>query len=391
MRVLAIITSNFLLCWSLPAAPQPEGETVNMLDASMQLMHGSQEPFDRDFLTSLFSCMESLSPSLWPTSNGAWEGLVAYHQSNGSGIYEPCNYASNFAYYHVVTSICGNPKWNIDQSYQVAMAQAFTALTVGSSFWHGSHTLLGNIADNRFIDVVAFLAHQASLEHLEVSTSVRDLSFNPRGATSIETAEQLALMLQTAPVNDWKQGIAELDTPDYMLTFSGIICTLLTLQLPDSQVDVALPSLMDLFNLPEEARTFIFDHYLPEIRAATEDISLGLLEKAQFQLDTVGTLIKLIYAFLWQEYVLTDADIFLDPEVNKFGAQFLKTVNQLADLMTSFPLLDPALQTGIGLYPGEEWCNPKEPHSKWHIESANGLMDLMLLADETYRITGAHY
>ena len=30
------------------------------------------------------------------------------------------------------------------------------ALTVGSAFWHGSHTLLGNIADNRFIDVVRF-------------------------------------------------------------------------------------------------------------------------------------------------------------------------------------------------------------------------------------------
>ena len=30
------------------------------------------------------------------------------------------------------------------------------ALTVESAFWHGNHTLLGNIADNRFIDVVRF-------------------------------------------------------------------------------------------------------------------------------------------------------------------------------------------------------------------------------------------
>lgn len=42
---------------------------------------------------------------------------------------------------------------------------------------------------------------------------------------------------------------------------------------------------------------------------------MGILEKAQLELDTAGTLIKLIYAFLWQEYVLTSADIFLDPEV----------------------------------------------------------------------------
>ena len=54
------------------------------------------------------------------------------------------------------------------------------ALTVGSAFWHGSHTLLGNIADNRFIDVVSFLAHQAMLENLNVSSVVRDISPTPR-------------------------------------------------------------------------------------------------------------------------------------------------------------------------------------------------------------------
>ena len=43
-----------------------------------------------------------------------------------TGIYEPCNYASNFAYYHVVTSICDHTGWSIDSSYTVAMGQAFT-------------------------------------------------------------------------------------------------------------------------------------------------------------------------------------------------------------------------------------------------------------------------
>ena len=74
---------------------------------------------------------------------------------------------------------------------------------------------------------------------------------------------------------------------------------------------------MDAFNLPDEIRTFMFDQYLPEvdekmlktisldavccqIRLATADINLGILEKGQFQLNTVGTLVKLIYAFLWQ-------------------------------------------------------------------------------------------
>ena len=55
-----------------------------------------------------------------------------------------------------------------------------------------------------------------------------------------------------------------LDTPDYMLTFSGLVCTLLTLQLPEDQVDTIVLPLMDAFGLPDEARAFIFDHYLPE-------------------------------------------------------------------------------------------------------------------------------
>jgi len=401
---------------ALVQGKQLEGETVHMLDAIMQLMEGGGE-FDRAFLTKLNTCMNSISPDLWAVSDGAWAGMVEYHDMDGVGddtwgsclgnghchqyheqnltvqeyhsigIYEPCNYASNLAYYHVVTMICDNQEWSLPTMYTTAMAQAFTSLTVGSAFWHGSHTLLGNIADNRFIDVVSYIAHQASLENLAVPSQVRELSLSPRSKSSTATAQQLADMLRTQPVDTWSQGIADLDTPDYMLTFSGLVCTLLTLQLPQDQVDAIVPPLMDAFGLPDDARAFIFDNYLPEIRLATADISFDSLELGHFQLNTVGTLMKIIYAFLWQEYALTDSDIFLDPEANILGAEGIVTINRFADWLTEFPMLDPALQTGYGTYPGDAWCNPQEPHSKWHVESANGLMDLMMLADNIYRLT----
>jgi len=395
---------------------QLEGETVDMLDAMMQLMEGGGE-FNREYLDKLSLCMDSISPDLWAVSNGAWRGMVEYHDMDGVGedawgscldtghchkyheqnltvqeyhsigIYEPCNYASNLAYYHVVTMICDNTDWSLPREYTDAMAQAFTSLTVGSAFWHGSHTLLGNIADNRFIDVVSYLAHQASLENLNVPTSVRELSLTPRSRSGIATAQQLADMLRTESVTTWAEGIGALDTPDYMLTFSGIVCTLLTLQLPAEQVDAIIPPLMDAFSLPEEARTYIFEHYLPEIRLATADVNLGILELYQFQLNTVGTLTKIIYAFLWQEYALTGNDIFLDPEVNILGASAMVSVNKFVDWLTSFPMLDGDIQKGYGTYPGDTWCNPQEPHSKWHVESANGLMDLMMLADSIFKLT----
>jgi len=397
---------------------QFEGETVSMLDAMMQLMLGEGAPeFDREYLSELSSCMETISPSLEAVSNGAWLGLISYHDTDGVGndtwgsclgtghcheyheqnltlqdyhgigIYEPCNYASNMAYYHVVTSICKYQDWSISKEYQIAMAQAFTSLTVGSAFWHGSHTLLGNIADNRFIDVVSYLAHQAMLENLQVTSIVKDLSPTPRNRSAIEIAQQLADMLQNMPVEVWEEEIANLDTPEYMMTFAGIVSTLLTVQLPQDQVDSIIDLLADAFSLPEDIKLFLVEQYLPEIRTATADVSLGILENIQIELDTVATLMKLIYAFLWQEYVLTGADIFLDPEVNVLGAAFMSTVNGIANYLNSFPVLDEPLQSGYGIYPGDSWCNPQEPHSKWHVESANGLMDLMMLADSVYRLT----
>ena len=39
-------------------------------------MLGESLEFDREFLTELGSCMDSLSPDLADVSDGAWEGLI---------------------------------------------------------------------------------------------------------------------------------------------------------------------------------------------------------------------------------------------------------------------------------------------------------------------------
>ena len=65
---------------------QMEGETVSMLDAMMQLLLGNEESeFDREFLSELSTCMETLSPELTEVSNGASLGMVSYHDTNGQG------------------------------------------------------------------------------------------------------------------------------------------------------------------------------------------------------------------------------------------------------------------------------------------------------------------
>ncbi len=70
------------------------------------------------------------------------------------------------------------------------------------------------------------------------------------------------------------------------------------------------------------------------------------MQLAELELNTLATLIKLLNAFLWQEYALTSSPIFLDPEVNKLGAKAMLVINQFADMLSSFPTLDLELQSG---------------------------------------------
>ena len=68
-----------------------------------------------------------LGLGLWQCNNIQVEhNLVFYFSYHNISIYEPCNYASNLAYYHVVTSICAYQDWSISDQYRLAMAQAFT-------------------------------------------------------------------------------------------------------------------------------------------------------------------------------------------------------------------------------------------------------------------------
>ena len=50
-----------------------------------------------------------------------------------------------------------------------------------------------------------------------------------------------------------------------MMTFAGLVTTLLTLQLPPEQVDTLIDVLAEAFNLPDDMKQFLLDHYLPEV------------------------------------------------------------------------------------------------------------------------------
>ena len=64
----------------------------------------------------------------------------------------------------------------------------------------------------------------------------------------------------------------------------------------------------------------------------------------------------------------------------------MPTVNELATSFTSFEHSSAAFQHGKNFFPGQEWCNPWDPHSKWHLETGIALPDLAFLFDEIQRL-----
>lgn len=160
---------------------------LDMLD-SMQLLMTGEAEYDRSLYADLRTCMRSFDRRLPKSQDGAWQGFIDYWNAGGAPgdawgetatgfgecnvtetsidkmtIYEPCNYASNMAYYHFLLELChrkyhGKP-FSLPKEYVNALGKAISALAIGSSFMHGSNTILGSQQDTDSISVVAYIMH----------------------------------------------------------------------------------------------------------------------------------------------------------------------------------------------------------------------------------------
>ena len=81
----------------------------------------------------------------------------------------------------------------------------------------------------------------------------------------METSAQLTEMIRTQPVNMWLETLNGLDLPDYMTSFAGIVCSVLTFTFEDEQVDSMIDTLATLFDIPEDIYNFMVNTYLPEV------------------------------------------------------------------------------------------------------------------------------
>ena len=135
-----------------------------------------------------------------------------------------------------------------------------------------------------------------------------------------------------------------------------------------------------LLGVSQEEQSFLLETYLPLLREITDSYPLTTLEKAELLENTAGTVMKLLFAFLWQEDTIDLNGLNETPEANEAGAAFLPKFNMFANNLTLWDLNVQDVQLGGG-YPGSVGCNNLIPHAKWHLQTAASLSDMARLVD----------
>jgi len=222
--------------------------------------------------------------------------------------------------------------------------------------------------------------------NLPYNPIIHDLSYSPRDLTAEEVLDLWFDMFKNYPVEEWNQIADVFDIiPSIQRAFGGVFGYILSI-ITDLETAVAVGTpFLDLLGVSAEDKSFFIDDYLPLADNLTANISLSQFEKAQLIEDTVGTVLKLLFAFVWQEGTLDLGDIIFTPEANAMGAVLLPEVNSFANNLTSWDLYIEDLQDGSG-YPGSAGCNDLIPHAKWHVQAAASLVDVARLLDEVLRL-----
>ena len=249
-------------------------------------------------------------------------------------VLERCNFASNFAYYNLMYQ--AQQLTYLTHDTKKALVQASAGLTLSSSFFHGSHTHLGQLLDNLMIKIIAYILYEAYINALDLPETtpllVTQLSEVGRPLSGIQLAQDITDMFKDDPSHTWMERAQALDVPSYERTFGALILTM------DAQAQVGrlhnwLNSLL-ISKLPfEEAEKTFLTNFKSEIKEVFAGRDILFVEQPdQTNKWTTGT--KFLLAFIFHE-----SYEFLAPfqsVVNQIG---LPLINNFLNSLTTLPEL----------------------------------------------------
>ena len=187
-------------------------------------------------------------------------------------------------------------------------------------------------------------------------------------------------MLSKQPVVRWSETLNLADMPhDYFIVFGTFICTFFTILFPYFISRVIIRVLASKILKPEQGE-FLLNEYLPEIHEATKDLDIPLREKLSIWNKFVGVMMKNLFAFAYQEHHM-NVPYLWTPAGLRIGSALMPWINARADALSGFVPSEKAIREAEDVYPGDSYCRTHQAHALWHEESANGLLDVILLAD----------
>jgi len=418
--VLATLTST---TFARPAAEADE--LLNFLNGMQEFMTG-QKNSDKPFYDKLVTCIKRTDDHLYESVNAQWKGLKAYAAAGGSPgdpwykcdsdvlphkiwfernctvekygnlpVWEPCNYASNIAYYHTVIEQCAKETWSFPSDSVNTIIKSYASLGAGSSFMHMSNTNVGGVSDVRVNDLIGYIAFHEAMKGLNTEGSIlNELSYKERTKPVSQIVDDWMMMYINDPAEKWGPGLSQADIASLPLSMCGFFSGALSMVLDDNITEIVVSGLLNFFHAftdRPELKDICVDKFLPALNNATKHFRpLPLEDRVKFGKNLVGTAAKLLFAFLWQEQVITSPIVF-NSRVNKIGAFLQPMFNKfVTGNIASFKYSNPSFVSGKNFYAGQSRCSKFDPHAKWHLQTAIALTDFVFLADEMHQLFVKH-
>jgi hypothetical protein len=279
----------------------------------------------------------------------------------------------------------------------MALKRSYAAHVIGSHFWHGSHTYMGGRFDTHLIAAIMYSVQDVLVGGFANSNTIlTQLSETPRSMSASQFAANLTALGVNASPNEWTRFIVESDYPqDYFTLFAAFVGTTVSLILPWNITNWAITSLCNLL-VPGEPSKFMVEKYLPALGENVKHFSISFTESAGVASKFAAVLIKIGYAFLWQEEFVPTQFLW-HPITMNMAVSFAPYVYSLADHMSGFSEQDQEMNTMGKVFPGDKFCRIDSPHALWHEVSANALMNFAYLANHvnglarTYTAKGPVY
>lgn len=302
-------------------------------------------------------------------------------------VVEPCNFASNVAYYRAMTAVC-----QYDESFAMpvaakrALKQSLATLAVGSAWWHGSNTQVGLILDNGLIAVHLNNVYRIMVEPLPSRTTPRVLqSLRTDVVDAPDLAElnhNISHVFLNEPISKWGPTLENLPIrivyEETVLASYSLVCAM-ALRL--STCERILRCLwIPLFNDDEDIlKDFLLDDYFPALYDVVEQENFPIVGGLGLLGQTHAIIANFAWGLLWQELVLP---VPFRRYLARFGNLVANSVDSILNSVGGYDIPDDRLSARSGVYPGADTCNKQSPHALWHQESADVMWELTRLTDD---------